>query len=226
MKQILQNLKNGSTQIVEIPCPQKSPNEVLISTSVSLISPGTEKMIIDFGKANYINKALQQPEKVKMVYQKIKTDGLNSTYNAVKNKLEQPIPIGYCNVGTVINGDNTPFKKNERIVSNGFHAEIVTVPKNLCARIPDNVDDDTASFTVLGAIALQGVRLAKPNIGEIVVVIGLGVIGLLTIQILNANGCKVIGIDHNAERCELAKLYGIDVINLSKTLDPLKITNF
>ena len=149
-------------------------------------------MIVDFGKANWIDKVKSQPDKVKTVFEKFKTDGLSATYDAVKSKLDEPVPLGYCNVGRVIDGSDTGFEKNVRIVSNGYHAEVVRVPKNLVAQIPDEVDDETAAFTVLGAIALQGIRLVNPTVGETVVVIGLGLIGLLTVQILKANGCRVL----------------------------------
>ena len=179
MKQILQNLKTGDTELAEVPCPSVSSGQLLIRTSYSLISAGTERMLIDFGKANLIEKARQQPDKVRMVIEKAKTDGLMPTIEAVIGKLEQPLPLGYCNVGKLLElGPGvTGFTLGDRIVSNGKHAEIVSVPTNLCARIPDSVSNEAATFTVIGAIALQGIRLAKPTLGERVVVIGLGLIG-------------------------------------------------
>ena len=195
MKQVLQNLANGDTSLVDVPCPKAKNSNVLIETTKTLVSVGTERMLVDFGKAGWIEKARSQPDKVKMVLEKVQTDGLAATYDAVKSKLDQPLPLGYCNVGTVLDGSNTGFESGTRVVSNGNHAEVVRVPKNLVAAIPEDVDDESASFTVLGAIAMQGIRLIKPTLGETVVVTGLGLIGLLAVQILKANGCRVLGID-------------------------------
>jgi predicted dehydrogenase/threonine dehydrogenase-like Zn-dependent dehydrogenase len=221
MLQIIEKLSNGSVELIDIPIPNVGDNEVLIKTTVSLVSKGTEKMLIDFGKASLIKKALQQPEKVKEVISKVKTDGLSSTIKAVKNKLENPIPLGYCNVGTVVSiGKNiSEFKIGDRVASNGPHAEYVVVPKNLVSKIPENISDDHASFTVIGSIALQGIRLVNPNFGENIVVVGLGLIGLLTAQLLKANGCRVIGLDFDKEKINLAKSYGIDVLDLNSGLN-------
>ena len=223
MKQILQNLKNGSTSTIEVPCPQASSGQLLIRTNRSLISAGTERMMVDFGKANPIDKARQQPDKVRMVLEKIKTDGLMPTLDAVRNKLDQPLPLGYCNVGVVLETGRgvTGFKIGDRIASNGKHAEVVSVPVNLCAHIPDAVSDDEAAFTVLGAIALQGIRLVQPTLGEAVVVTGLGLIGQLTVQLLRAHGCRVLGIDFDAARLALAKSFGAEVVNLGTGEDPV-----
>ncbi len=225
MKQILQNLSNGDTTLAEVPCPKPQIGSVLIATDKSLVSVGTERMLVDFGKANWIEKARSQPDKVKMVLDKIKTDGLQPTIDAVRSKLDQPLPLGYCNVGTVLDNGGSEFEAGQRVVSNGNHSEVVRVPKNLCARIPDEVDDDSAAFTVLGAIALQGVRLTAPTLGEAVVVTGLGLIGLLTVQILRANGCRVLGIDFDPKKCELAKIFGAEVVNLSNGEDPIARAN-
>jgi predicted dehydrogenase/threonine dehydrogenase-like Zn-dependent dehydrogenase len=221
MKQVLQNLANGDTSLVDVPCPKAKNSNVLIETTKTLVSVGTERMLVDFGKAGWIEKARSQPDKVKMVLEKVQTDGLAATYDAVKSKLDQPLPLGYCNVGTVLDGSNTGFETGTRVVSNGNHAEVVRVPKNLVAAIPEDVDDESASFTVLGAIAMQGIRLIKPTLGETVVVTGLGLIGLLAVQILKANGCRVLGIDFDSAKCELAKQFGAEVVDLSKGEDAL-----
>lgn len=221
MKQILQNLSTGETEILELPRPENLPGHVLIASRVSLISAGTERMLVDFGKANLVNKALQQPEKVKMVFDKIKTDGLAQTIDAVRAKLDQPLALGYCNVGVVVECDSNQFQVGDRVVSNGPHAELVRVPENLCALIPDNVSNEDASFAVLGAIALQGVRLLNPTLGECFVVTGLGMIGLLAVQLLRANGCRVLGVDYDSSRCKLAAQYGAETVDLSKAEDPL-----
>lgn len=222
MRQILQDLSSGETQIMELPRPSLKGGHVLIRSSVSLISPGTERMLVEFGKSTVLGKARQQPEKVAEVLGKIKTDGLASTVTAVRNKLSQPIPLGYCNAGTVI--DLAPgvqgLKVGQRVLSNGHHAETVLVPKNLCVPIPDAVTDDEAVFGVLGAIALQGMRLAKTEVGECVVVMGLGTIGLMAVQLLKAQGCRVLGIDMDAARTALAKQFGADVVNLNEDDNP------
>ena len=222
MKQILQNLDSGETSLVDVPSPGPLPGHILIKTAKSLISAGTERMLVDFGKAGMIKKAISQPDKVKMALDKVKNDGLQATYEAVKSKLDQPLPLGYCNVGTVLDGNDTGLSAGTRIVSNGNHAEVVRVQKNLTAVIPEEVDDETASFTVLGAIAMQGVRLINPTIGEYIVVTGLGLVGLLAVQILKANGCHVLGIDFDSDKCEIARKYGAEVVDLSKGEDPLK----
>ena len=226
MKQVLQNISNGETSIVDVPCPQRKSGSLLISSSKTLVSAGTERMLIDFGKASYLDKARQQPDKVKMVLDKVKTDGLVPTIDAVRSKLDQPLPLGYCNVGVVLDSGDTDFDVGSRVVSNGNHADVVRVAKNLCARVPDSVNDESAAFTVLGAIALQGVRLVKPTLGECVVVTGLGLIGLVTVQLLRANGCRVLGIDFDSAKCELARKFGAETVDLSKGEDPLHYAEF
>jgi predicted dehydrogenase/threonine dehydrogenase-like Zn-dependent dehydrogenase len=225
MKQVLQNLSNGETQVVDVPLPQVSNGSLLIKTSHTLVSAGTERMLVEFGKAGWIEKARQQPEKVKMVLDKIKTDGLKPTLDAVFNKLDQPLPVGYCNVGVVYEiGNGVPgFKTGDRVISNGKHAEAVTVPFNLCAKVPDTVSDEEAAFTVLGAIALQGVRLSLPTLGESFVVTGLGLVGLMTVQLLRANGCRVLGIDYDPVKLSLAKKFGAEVVDLSIGQDPVLV---
>ncbi len=223
MKQILQSFKDGSTFLEDVPVPLVKKGSLLIKTTHSLVSLGTERMLVEFGKSNLISKARQQPDKVKQVLDKIKTEGLVPTLEAVFNKLEQPIPLGYCNVGKVIEGGEwvSEFKIGDRVASNGNHAEYVSIPKNLCAKIPDNVSDEEAVFTVIGSIGLQGIRLANPTLGEVFVVYGLGLIGLLTSQLLLANGCKVIGIDIDSNKCEIAEKFGTITINPSKGTDIL-----
>lgn len=222
-KQILQNLGNGVTTIVDVPCPSPLPGTLQIRSSASLVSAGTERMLVEFGRGNIISKVRQQPDKVKQVLEKIGTDGLMATMEAVKSKLDQPLALGYSNVGrvTAVGEGVESFQVGERVVSNGKHAEVVVVPRNLCARIPDSVDDETAAFTVVGAIGLQGIRLVAPAIGESVVVTGLGLIGLIAVQILRANGCRVLGIDVNPTRLELARQFGAEVVDLSRGDDPL-----
>jgi predicted dehydrogenase/threonine dehydrogenase-like Zn-dependent dehydrogenase len=221
MKQILQNLSNGETSLVDVPCPKNTKSNILIATTNTVISAGTESMLVNFGKANYINKAKQQPDKVKMVLNKISSDGLMTTVDAVRSKLDQPLPLGYSNAGVIIESDVYGFEPGDRVVSNGNHAEVVRVPKNLCVKIPDNVDDESASFTVMGAIGLQGIRLMQPTIGECFVVTGLGLIGLLCVQILRSNGCRVLGIDFDSNKCAMAKKFGAETVDISKGENPV-----
>lgn len=223
MKTILQSLKTGAVELAEIPCPQAGPGQLLISSKLSLISAGTERMLLDFGKASYIQKARQQPEKVKMVLEKISTDGLLTTVEAVRSKLAQPLQLGYCNVGVVaevgpgVNG----FQPGDRVVSNGPHAEMVRVGKNLCAHVPDGVQDESAVFTVAASIGLQGVRLMQPTLGEAVAVIGVGLIGLLTVQLLQAHGCRVLAIDFDSSKLDLAHRFGAQICDLGQGDDPI-----
>ncbi|WP_394993432.1 bi-domain-containing oxidoreductase [Emticicia sp.] len=224
MKQLIQNLKNGQTILEEVPAPEVRSGSLLIRTSHSLVSLGTERMLVEFGKANLIQKARQQPEKVKQVLDKVRTEGLIPTLEAVFNKLEQPIPLGYCNVGEVIaiGKGVTDFKVGDRVASNGNHAEFVCVPQNLVAHIPENVTDQEAAFTVIGSIGLQGIRLLNPTFGETIVVIGLGLIGLITAEILKSNGCRVIGFDYDEQKVQIAKSKGIIAINPASGIDTVK----
>lgn len=223
MKQILQNLASGETNLADIPSPKVREGHLLIQTSRSLVSAGTERMLVDFGKANFIEKARQQPEKVRMVLDKVKTDGIMPTLEAVRNKLDQPLPMGYCNVGTVleVGAGVTGFSVGDRVASNGKHAEVVCIPKNLCAKIPDTVSDDAAAFTVIGAIGLQGIRLVQPTLGETVVVTGLGLIGLMTVQLLRAHGCRVLGLDYDTSKLDLARKLGAEIVDLNQNADPV-----
>ena len=223
MKQIIQDLKSGATILEEVPVPQVKGGSVLIKTSRTLVSLGTERMLVEFGKANFISKARQQPDKVKQVIDKIHTDGLQPTIKAVFNKLGQPMPLGYCNVGKVVAVGRgvTEFTVGDRVASNGPHAEYVCIPQNLVAKIPDNVSDDEAAFTVIGSIGLQGIRNLNPQLGETVVVTGLGLVGLVTAQLLKANGCTVIGIDYDQQKVDLAQEKGILALNPGSGVDPV-----
>ncbi len=223
MKQILQDMAKGGTTLAISPVPQVSQGHSIVDTTVSLISAGTERMLVDFGKASMIDKARQQPDKVKMVLGKVQTDGLLTTVDAVRSKLAQPLPLGYCNVGIVNEVGNgvAGFKAGERIVSNGPHADVVRVPQNLCAHIPDNISDEEAAFTVVASIGLQGIRLAQPTLGEAFVVTGVGLIGLLSVQLLRAHGCRVLAIDFDQSKLELAKQFGAEVCNPGQGEDPV-----
>jgi predicted dehydrogenase/threonine dehydrogenase-like Zn-dependent dehydrogenase len=225
MKQILQSLKTGETEVANVPLPRVSKGSLLIQTSCTLISTGTERMLIDFGKAGWIAKARQQPDKLRIALDKVKTDGLQPTIEAILNKLDQPLPVGYCNVGIIseVGSSFTGFEIGDRVISNGKHAEMVNVPVNLCVKVPEAVSDEEAAFTVLGAIALQGVRLAQPTLGETIVVTGLGLVGLMTVQLLRANGCRVLGLDFDSGKLALAKQFGAEVVDLSQGQDPVVV---
>jgi len=225
VKQILQDMATGKTIVETAPVPVSKAGCLLINTSTSLVSSGTERMLVDFGRSSYFEKARKQPDKVKMVLDKVKTDGLITTIEAVKSKLAQPLPLGYCNVGVVSEvGKNVEgFKVGDRVVSNGPHADVVRAPKNLCAKIPANVSDETASYTVVASIGLQSIRLAEPMIGEAFVVTGVGLIGLLIVQMLKANGCRVLAIDYDDEKLTVAKSYGAEICNPSKGEDPVAV---
>ena len=216
-------MSHGTTTIVEAPAPIAGGGGLLISTTVTLVSAGTERMLVDFGKASYLAKARQQPEKVKMVLEKIRTDGLVTTLEAVRSKLAQPLPLGYCNVGTVaeVGAGVEGFKIGDRVVSNGPHADLVKAPKNLCAKIPDAVSDEAAAFTVLASIGLQGIRLIQPTLGEAVVVTGTGLIGLLAVQLLRAHGCRVLAIDFDESKLKLARSFGAETCNPGLGEDPV-----
>lgn len=223
MKQILQDMANGGTTVTNAPSPQVSRDHLIVGSTVSLISAGTERMLVGFGQASYLEKARQQPEKVKMVLEKIQTDGLMTTVEAVRSKLAQPLPLGYCNVGVVLEtgAGVDDFKAGDRVVSNGPHADVVKVPKNLSARIPDGVDDESAAFVVVASIGLQGIRLAKPTLGEAFVVTGVGLIGLLVVQLLRAHGCRVLAIDFDQSKLAFAKQFGAEICNPGLGEDPV-----
>lgn len=216
MKQVFQNLSSGEITIENIPVPNVQVGYLLVATTRTLISSGTERMLLEFGRAGPLGKIKQQPNRVKEVFEKIKTDGLLTTLESVKSKLDQPIPLGYSHVGRVLDAGGVPdFKIGDRVLSNGAHAEVVRVPKTLCVKIPDSVDDESAVFTVVGSIALQGIRLLNPTLGECVVVQGLGLVGLIAVQLLIAAGCRVLGADFDPHKLALAKQFGAETVDLS-----------
>ena len=223
MLAVTQSFSDGEVEIINMPAPLPKDNEIIIETRKSLISAGTERNLLDFGKSNIIQKIKKQPEKVNQVLNKAKTDGLINTYEAIKNKLNEPTFLGYCNVGVIKKlGKNVKkFSIGDRVISNGPHAEVISVTENLCAKIPENVEDEQACFTVLASIGLQGIRLANPTFGETILVSGLGLIGLLTCQLLKANGCEVLAIDPDLKKCELANSFGIETFHLKENTDAL-----
>lgn len=225
MRQLLQNYGTGEISIADVPAPRAGDGEVLISNRASVVSAGTERMLLEFGRAGWVEKARSQPEKVREVIDKARTDGLRPTIEAVRSKLDTPVPMGYSSAGIVLEVGRgvAGLEPGDSVASNGAHAEVVSVPRNLCAPVPEGLGFEKAAYTVIGAIALQGVRLADPSIGETVVVSGLGLVGLLTVQILSANGCRVVGVDLKADRLELAERFGATaVVDLSKGEEPVE----
>ena len=215
MKQIEQHYRNGRMRVVDVPAPAPGPGAALVRSTVSLISAGTEKQIVELAKASLAGKAMARPDLVRQVIRKAKTEGVMQTIQKVRAKLDTPIPLGYSCAGVVVAaGPASGVSVGDRVACAGAgvanHAEYNVVPKNLMARIPDGVSDEAASFGTVGAIALQGVRITNPQLGERIVVMGLGLIGLLTVQLLKANGCRVLGFDPNPERAALAKTLGAD----------------
>jgi predicted dehydrogenase/threonine dehydrogenase-like Zn-dependent dehydrogenase len=214
MKQVLQNLRSGETTVVEVPVPRPQPGMALVRTSASLVSAGTERMLVDFAGKSLFGKARSRPDLARQVIDKARREGILSTMEAAFNRLDQPMPLGYSSSGRIVDlgGGVHGFKVGQRVACAGggyaVHAEYAVVPQNLLAKLPENVDDDSAAFTTLGAIALHGFRLAEANIGEQVTVIGLGLLGLLTVAIAEAAGCQVLGIDLDPERVDLAKIMG------------------
>ena len=216
MKQVLQNLKTGQLSVTDVPSPVAQRGRVLVRTAASLISAGTERMTVDMAKKSLIGKARERPDLVKQVIQKARNEGFVKTFNAVRSKLGSSTALGYSAAGFVIGvgEDVTEIRVGDRVSCAGAgyasHAEVLSVPRNLCVRLPDNASFEAGAFGTLGAIALQGVRLAEPTLGESVVVIGLGLLGQLTVQLLKANGCRVFGIDLDPEKIALARELGAD----------------
>jgi len=210
VRQVVQHLRTGTIELLELPAPRPLAHELLIRTRCSLLSAGTERMLLEFGRAGLIGKALQQPERVRLLLERLRTDGIGPVLDAAFTKLDEPLPLGYANVGTVaeVGAEVHAFRSGERVVSNAAHASWARVSTNLCARVPEAVSDEQAAFVVPAAIALQGVRLAEPTLGECFAVIGTGLIGLLAVQLLTASGCQVIALDTRADRLELAARFG------------------
>jgi predicted dehydrogenase len=218
LKQLIQSFKTGELGLFEVPAPICQENGALVQTTVSLVSAGTEKMLVDFAKKSMLAKAKDRPDLVKQVVDKMKKEGVRNTLEKVFTKLDTPIPLGYSSAGKIIEvGSNIDgFNIGDRVACGGAgyanHSEINYVPKNLMVKIPDGVDDIDASFVTVGAIALQGVRQTEPKLGEKVAVMGLGLLGQLTVQLLKANGCKVIGSDIDPDKMALALKLGADEV--------------
>jgi predicted dehydrogenase/threonine dehydrogenase-like Zn-dependent dehydrogenase len=221
MKQVLQNRKSGKVAVGEVPVPTVQAGRVLVRTVASLISAGTERASVESARKSLVQEARERPDLVKAVIERARTEGLRNTFNAVRGKLASSQALGYSAAGIVMAvGDNvTDFVPDQRVACAGVgyasHAEVLSVPKNLVVRLPDEVNFEAGAFGTLGAIALQGVRLAEPTLGESVLVIGLGLLGQLTVQLLKANGCRVFGIDLDPARVDLARQLGADAAAVS-----------
>jgi len=225
MKQLLQNIKNGKSIVEDVPIPTPREGQALVKTEASLVSAGTERMVVEFAEKSLVGKARSRPDLVKQVIDKARREGLLNTAQSALNRLDQPMALGYSSAGTIIAlGNNMQgFKVGQRVACAGggfaVHAEYAVVPRNLLTPIPNNVDFESAAFTTLGAIALHGFRLAEPQIGESVAVIGLGLVGLLAAQIATAAGCNVLGIDLDADRIALASSLGLEAVQREKAID-------
>ncbi len=225
MKQLLQNIKNGKSIVEDVPIPTPREGQALVKTEASLVSAGTERMVVEFAEKSLVGKARSRPDLVKQVIDKARREGLLNTAQSALSRLDQPMALGYSSAGTIVAlGNNVQgFKVGQRVACAGggfaVHAEYAVVPRNLLTPIPDNVDFESAAFTTLGAIALHGFRLAEPQIGESVAVIGLGLVGLLAAQIATAAGCNVLGIDLDADRIALASSFALEAVHREKAID-------
>lgn len=227
MKQLIQNYKTGELSVMEVPEPNHYNGSILVKTHNSLISAGTERSTVKVAKASLLGKAIQRPDLVKQVIGNFKKEGISATLEKIKTKLDSLAALGYSSSGTILSSLDTDgkFSPGQRVACAGqnyaSHAEIVNIPQKLVAHIPDNVSFEEAAFTTLGAIALQGVRQADPTLGENICVIGLGLLGQITCQLLKANGCNVVGVDLNQSMVDLAhEMNSAKVFNRnSKTLE-------
>lgn len=224
MKQIVQNFRSGALSVDDVPAPIVSPQGLLVVNHCSLISAGTERSTVKVGKKGLAGKALERPDQVKKVLGQIQKNGVLSTMKTVMNRLDTPVALGYSCAGTVleVGSQVQQFAPGDRVACAGqnyaSHAETVSVPKNLCVKIPESVDFEEASFVTLGAIALQGVRQAEPRLGERIAVIGLGLVGQLTVQLLKASGCLVLACDLDTSKAQLAQELGADVVTSLHTI--------
>lgn len=218
MKQVAQHYRSGALSVREVPAPALKAGGLLVATTVSLLSAGTEKAMTDLAKASLAGKALARPDLVRQVIDKAKREGIVSTLEKVRSKLDNPVALGYSCAGRVVEvgAGVDGFKPGDRVACAGAgyatHAELNSIPQNLTVPIPDGVADEDAAFVTVGAIALQGVRQAQPSLGERVVVVGLGLLGLITVQLLKANGCRVLGFDPVAAKGDLARSLGADAV--------------
>src|SRR5512143_8914 len=222
MKQLLQNTRNGKSTVEDVPVPTPRDGQALVKTEASLVSAGTERMVVEFAEKNLLGKARSRPDLVRQVMDKARREGILPTLQAAFNRLDQPMVLGYSSAGTIValGKGMEGFQVGDRVACAGgtyaVHAEYAVVPRNLLARLPDTVDFEPAAFTTLGAIALHGFRLAQPQVGERVAIIGMGLLGLLSAGIAHAAGCAVFGIDLDPQRVALARSLGCEAVQRSQ----------
>ncbi|MCK5054478.1 MAG: bi-domain-containing oxidoreductase, partial [Anaerolineales bacterium] len=219
MKQVVQDVRKGETSVLEVPVPQVMPGTALVRTVASLVSVGTERALVEFAGKTLLGKARSRPDLVRQVIEKTRREGILTTFDAVQNQLDQPLPLGYSSAGVIeaVGEGLSGFQVGDRVACAGggyaVHAEYAVVPQNLIAKLPAGVDFEAGAFATLGAIALHGFRLGEPQLGDRVAVIGLGLLGLLAAKIAQAAGCAVFGIDTDPGRVELAEKLGIEAVN-------------
>jgi predicted dehydrogenase/threonine dehydrogenase-like Zn-dependent dehydrogenase len=229
MRQVVQNVRSGELELKEVPPPALLPGGVLVRTAASIISPGTEKMVLELGKKSLIGKARERPDLVRQIITRARTQGIAATVQGVMSKMDQALQLGYSAAGVIeaADGHLPDLKIGDRVAIAGAgyanHAEINFVPRNLAALIPDNVSFEQAAYATVAAIAMQGVRLARPELSEIAVVSGLGLIGLITVQLLKASGCRVLGLDVNKDKVELGRRSGLDEAVVLEVDDPQQV---
>lgn len=224
MLQVVQEVRSGRTTVREIPDPVAGAGQVVVATAASLVSAGTERYVVELARKSLIGKARERPDHVRRVLQKIKQEGLLMTAQQVQAKLDEPMPLGYSSAGVVLECGRgvQEFKPGDRVATAGPHAGVVSVGKNLCARIPDGVTFEQAAYTSVASIGLEGVRLARATLGERVLVIGLGLIGQICVALLKAQGCRVFGTDVDPAKLELAKQFGADAVGTGSPRDAVR----
>ncbi|MDT8322944.1 MAG: bi-domain-containing oxidoreductase [Bacteroidota bacterium] len=227
MKQIAQHIKSGAMKVADVPPPSPGRGMILVKNYFSVISAGTEKTSVDSRKSSLMQRARSQPDEVRKVVEEMRRNGLGRTYRRVMSKLDSYAGLGYSSAGIVLAVDDCvqDIEVGDRVACGGadyaLHSDVIAVPRNLVARIPDGVSMESAAYTTVASIALQGVRQTEPTLGETVVVIGLGLLGQFTVQLLKANGCRVVGVDLDPEAIGLAKQSGADVA-LNRNVDPIE----
>jgi len=214
MKQITQDFRSGKLRLQDVPAPALRDGGVLVQNAFSLISAGTERLLMDLAKKSLIGKARERPDLVRQLVQKARTEGVGAALQKANARLDVPLPLGYSCAGVVLESACADLAPGDRVACAGakyaHHAEVVTVPQNLCVPIPETVRCEQAAYVTMGAIALQGVRIAGPELGERIAVIGLGLLGQITVQLLVANGCRVVGIDISAAKAQMAERFGAE----------------
>jgi predicted dehydrogenase/threonine dehydrogenase-like Zn-dependent dehydrogenase len=224
MIQVVQDIRRGTTAVREIPDPFALPGHVVVHTVASVVSAGTERYVLDLARKSLLGKARARPDHVRRVMQKIRQEGLMPTMSQVFAKLDEPMPLGYSSAGIVLECGRgvQEFKPGDRIANAGPHAGVVSIGKNLCARIPADVSFEQAAYTSVASIALEGIRLARVTLGERVLVIGLGLIGQICICLLKAQGCRVFGTDIDLQKLDLARILGADEVATGSPVEAVK----